>query len=94
MWDRSTQHPLALPGEEFQPPFDLLDQGPGGDGGPTELVEEVAVEVTETEHGWSPTMSLEDAYKLDDVREALKAGDLNAAAQYEHVYELRPVISA
>jgi hypothetical protein len=39
-------------------------------------------------------MSLEDAYKLDDVREALKAGDLNAAAQYGRVYELRPVISA
>lgn len=59
-----------------------------------QYVAEVAVEVTESEQGWSPTMSLEDAYKLDDVREALKAGDLKAAAQYGRVYELRPVISA
>ncbi len=59
-----------------------------------QYVAEVAIEVTESEQGWSPTMSLEDAYKLDDVREALKAGDLKAAAQYGRVYELRPVISA
>lgn len=59
-----------------------------------QYVAEVAVEVTESEQGWSPTMSLVDAYKLDDVREALKAGDLKAAAQYGRVYELRPVISA
>lgn len=59
-----------------------------------QYVAEVAVEITESEQGWSPTMSLEDAYKLDDVREALKAGDLKAAAQYGRVYELRPVISA
>lgn len=55
---------------------------------------EVAVEVAESEQGWSPTISLEDAYKLDDVREALKAGDLKAAAKYGRVYELRPVTSA
>jgi hypothetical protein len=59
-----------------------------------QYVAEVAVEVTESEQGWSPTISLEDAYKLDDVREALRAGDLTAAAQYGRVYELRPVISA
>ena len=59
-----------------------------------QYVAEVAVVVNESEQGWSPTMSLEDAYKLDDVREALKAGDLKAAAQYGRVYELRPVSSA
>ena len=59
-----------------------------------QYVAEVAVEVIESEQGWSPTISLEDAYKLDDVREALKAGDLKAAARYGRVYELRPVISA
>ncbi|HLB30665.1 MAG TPA: hypothetical protein VJN91_03985 [Gammaproteobacteria bacterium] len=59
-----------------------------------QYVAELIVEVTESEHGWSPTISLEDAYKLDDVREALKAGNLKAAAQYGRVYELRPVISA
>lgn len=59
-----------------------------------QYVAEVAVEVTESEQGWTPTISLEDAYKLDDVREALKAGDFKAAAQYGRVYELKPVISA
>ena len=59
-----------------------------------QYVAEVAVEVTESEEGWQPTISLEDACKLDDVREALKAGDLKAAAQYGCVYELRPIISA
>lgn len=57
-------------------------------------VAEVSVEVEEPEAGWSPTISLKDAYKLDNVREALKVGDLKAAARYGHVYELKPVISA
>jgi hypothetical protein len=56
-----------------------------------QYVAEVSVELVEPEAGWSPTISLEDAYKLDDVKEALKAGDLKAAAQYGRVYELRPV---
>lgn len=37
-------------------------------------------EVVGSEEGWSPTLDLEDTYKLDDVREALKAGNLKAAA--------------
>jgi len=32
---------------------------------------EVDVELVETDEGWSPYLSLEDAYKLDTVREAL-----------------------
>ncbi|TAJ94675.1 MAG: hypothetical protein EPO31_08915 [Gammaproteobacteria bacterium] len=56
-------------------------------------VAEIAIAVTESEQGWSPTISLEDAYKLDDAREALKAGNLKAAAQYGRVYEFRPVVS-
>jgi len=59
-----------------------------------QYVAEVSVEVVEADPGWSPTISLEDAYKLDDAREALKSGDLKAAARYGRVYELRPVISA
>ena len=34
---------------------------------------EVAVEVLEAEDGWAPYLSLEDAQKLDAVREALGA---------------------
>ena len=39
-------------------------------------VAEVDVETIFTDDGWSPYLSVEDAYKLDDVREALKRGDL------------------
>lgn len=35
---------------------------------------------------------IEDAYKLDDVREALKRKDTKTASAYGKVYELRPVI--
>ncbi|MFO7858263.1 MAG: hypothetical protein R6V11_04995 [Ectothiorhodospiraceae bacterium] len=55
-------------------------------------VAEVTVALVDSETSWSPTISLDDAYKLDDVKEALQAGDLNAAAQYDRVYELKPVI--
>lgn len=57
-----------------------------------QYVAEVTVELVDSEASWSPTISLDDAYKLDDVKEALQAGDLNVAAQYGRVYELKPVI--
>ena len=38
-------------------------------------VAEVDVELLEEPEGWSPYLSLEDAYRLDDVREALRRGD-------------------
>ena len=37
-------------------------------------VAEVDVELLEDPMGWSPYLSLEDAYRLDDVREALRRG--------------------
>ena len=52
---------------------------------------EVEVELIDTEEGWSPYLSLEDAYKLDDVRAALRRGDLKAAAQQGHIFALTPV---
>jgi hypothetical protein len=54
-------------------------------------VAEVDVELVVNEDEWSPYLSLEDAYKLDDVREALKRGDLKTAAIKARVYELHPV---
>ena len=54
-------------------------------------VAEIEVEVVEHEMGWSPYLNLDDAYRLDDVRDALRQGDLNAAAKYGRIYELRPV---
>jgi hypothetical protein len=52
---------------------------------------EVPVELIDTGEAWSPYLSLEDAYKLDDVREALRRGDLKSAGQLGRVYVLTPV---
>ena len=56
-----------------------------------QYVAEVDVELLEDETSWSPYLSVEDAYKLDDVRDALRRGDLESAAKYGRIYELRPV---
>lgn len=57
-----------------------------------QYVAAVAVELREDETGWSPYLSVEDAYKLDDAREALRRNDLESAAKYGRIYELRPVL--
>ena len=54
-------------------------------------VAEVEVELLEEPEGWSPYLSLEDAYRLDDVREALRRGDVKTAARYSRVFSLTPV---
>ena len=54
-------------------------------------VAEVDVELLEDPEGWSPYLSLEDAYRLDDVREALRRGDVKAAAKKSRVFSLTPV---
>ncbi len=54
-------------------------------------VAEVEVEFVEDDTGWSPYLSIADAYKLDDVRDALRRDDLESAAKYGRIYELRPV---
>ncbi|MEX5217415.1 MAG: hypothetical protein AB7G68_11020 [Nitrospiraceae bacterium] len=54
-------------------------------------IAEVDVELMETDDEWSPYLSVEDAYKLDDVREALRRGDVRAAIQYGRVFTLTPV---
>ena len=56
-----------------------------------QYVAEVEVSLIETEEGWSPYLSLEDAYKLDDVRDALRRGDIRRASQLSRVYTLTPV---
>ena len=54
-------------------------------------VAEVDVELLEDETCWSPYLSLDDAYKLDDVREALRRGDITAASRSSRVFSLTPV---
>ncbi len=52
---------------------------------------EVDVELLEDEHEWAPYLSMADAKKLDDVRFALRRGDLKAAAKLARVFEMTPV---
>jgi len=56
-----------------------------------QYVATVEVSLIETEEEWSPYLSLDDAYKLDDVREALRRGDLRRASQLSRIYTLTPV---
>jgi len=56
-----------------------------------QYVAEVDVDLIQADTGWSPYLSLEDAYRLDDVREALRRGDIKAASQRARVYALTPV---
>ena len=43
-------------------------------------VARVEVELIQEDEGWSPYLSLEDAYRLDDIREALRNDDTNTAS--------------
>ena len=56
-----------------------------------QYVAEVEVSLIQTDEGWSPYLSLDDAYKLDDVREALRHGDIRRASQMGRVYALTPI---
>ncbi len=56
-----------------------------------EYAADVPVDFIEDETGWSPYLSPEDAYKLDDVRKALRTADLEGAAKFARVFRLEPV---
>ena len=56
-----------------------------------EYVAEVEVDLVYTDDDWSPYLSVEDASKLDDVREALTRKDIEAASRLSRVYKLLPV---
>ena len=54
-------------------------------------VAEVKIELIDTDEGWSPYLSLDDAQKLDDVRGALRRGDIKSASRLATVFTLTPV---
>ena len=57
-----------------------------------EFVADVEVDLIEAEGGWGPYLSLDDAYRLDDVRAALQSGDLRRASRLANqIYRLTPV---
>jgi hypothetical protein len=54
-------------------------------------VAEVPVELMESDEGWAPYLSLEDAYKLDEVRDALRRDDITAASRQAKVFTMQPI---
>ena len=52
---------------------------------------QVEVELIYTDEGWSPYLSLDEAQKLDDVRESLRRGELDVASRLARVFKLTPV---
>lgn len=51
----------------------------------------VPVDMIVDETGWSPHLTFEDATKLDDVRRALRRGDVAEAAKFGSVFKLVPI---
>ena len=56
-----------------------------------DYVAEVVVDLIEGENGWSPYLTLDDARKLDEVRQALRKEDLARARQLGRVFQLTPI---
>lgn len=54
-------------------------------------IAEVDITLIESDHEWSPYISAAEVRKLDEVRLALRRGDLKTAARMARVYELKPV---
>ena len=52
---------------------------------------EVEVELIDAEEGWAPYLSPSDASRLDEVREALRRGDVLAASRLGRVFRLTPI---
>lgn len=53
-----------------------------------DYVAEVDVAVIDSEEGWAPYISLNDASLLDDIREALRQGNIQQALQHGKVYSV------
>lgn len=56
-----------------------------------DYVAEVDIELTGRDEPWGPYMSLSDANRLDEVRIALRRGDLASAMKHGRVYRLAPL---
>jgi len=57
-----------------------------------DYVAEVGVALIEDGSAWAPYLTVVDASKLDEVRDALRAGDLDRASRLaDRVYKLSPL---
>jgi hypothetical protein len=54
-------------------------------------VAEVDVALEESTDDWAPYISLQDALRVDEVREALQRGDITSASKEASVFEISPV---
>jgi hypothetical protein len=52
---------------------------------------EVTIELEDSDDSWSPTMSVDDALRLERVTHALRRGDIAEAAKDAKVFELLPL---
>ena len=52
---------------------------------------EVDVELSQDDGSWGPYLSLAEARKLDEVRIALRRGDIKSAARVARIYSLTPI---
>ena len=59
-----------------------------------EYIAEVDVAQIDDPPGWGPYLSVEDARRLDQIRAALRTGDMQAAGRLGRVYRLVPVSAA
>lgn len=55
---------------------------------------EIDVELIESDDGWSPSLAPTEARKLDEVRTALRRGDVAAAARLARIYRITPINAA
>ncbi len=55
---------------------------------------EIPVDLVEDDTGWSPYLSPKDVEKLDQVRVALRKGDVKGAAKHGRIFELIPLQSS
>ncbi len=56
-----------------------------------DLAAEVDVELLIDDSGWAPYLSLDDAMRLDLVRDLLRRKDIEAATRLSRVFRLVPV---
>lgn len=54
-------------------------------------VAEIEVEIIDSDEGWLHYLSLDDAYRIDDLRQALRNEDIRSASRMARVYTLTPV---
>jgi hypothetical protein len=59
-----------------------------------DYVAEVQVQLLDADEGWGPYLSLDEAYKLDRLRVALRENDLATALGLARVYRLTPIQAA